>query len=98
MELQQELDTAAPEAPPPERIDQTVIAYIFGGHVVIAGRINQVAQAEAIVVAEGDQMSLVDALKHLGVTDMDELHALQNAIAEDAATASRGPGQRTLIG
>ena len=98
MELQQELDTAAPEAPPPERIDQTVIAYIFGGHVVIAGRINQVAQAEAIVVAEGDQMSLVDALKHLGVTDMDELHALQERDCRGRRDSVRGPVKELSIG
>jgi hypothetical protein len=98
LELQEELGSVGddPAALPPERIDQTVITNIYGGHVVIAGRVEDVTQAGSIVVIKGDLASLNEALARLG-TDKSDVQALDAALAEDAAaSASPGLGQRTL--
>jgi hypothetical protein len=98
LELQEELGSVGddPAALPPERIDQTVITNIYGGHVVIAGRVEDVTQAGSIVVIKGDLASLNEALARLG-TDKSDVRALDAALAEDAAaSASPGLGQRTL--
>jgi hypothetical protein len=99
LELQEELGSVGDNlaALPRDRVDQTVIANIFGGHVVIAGRVNEIAQAEAIVVVKGDLSSLTDALGRVGVGDRGDVQALQKALAEDAGTEARpGLGQRTI--
>jgi AbiTii-like protein len=109
LELQEELGSVGddPAALRPERIDQTVITNIFGGHVVIAGRVRDVTQAGSVVVIEGDLASLKEALAGLGTAKRD-VRALEAALKEDralkaelgadavASTASPGIGQRTL--
>jgi AbiTii len=98
LELEEELGSAGDDlaALPPERIDQTVITNIYGGHVVIAGRVEEVTQADSIVVIKGDLTSLNDALARLGARKR-EVRALEDALAEDAAApASPAIGQRTL--
>jgi hypothetical protein len=98
LELQQELGSAAddPAALSPDRVDRTVIAYIFGGHVVIADRVEDVTQVGSVVVMQGDLTSLTEALKQLGA-DKADVQALENAIEEDR-TGKPSPtlGQRTL--
>ena len=98
LELQEELGSAGDDLAvlPPERIDQTVITNIYGGHVVIAGRVEDVMQAGSVVVIKGDLASLNEALARLGAAKSD-VRALEEAIAEDAAApASPGLGHRTL--
>jgi hypothetical protein len=98
LELRKELGSVGddPAALAPDRVDQTVVANIFGGHVVIAGRVGEVAQAENIVVVKGDLRSLADALARFGVTDQGDLEALKNAIADDRrGESSPSLGQRT---
>jgi hypothetical protein len=98
LELQEELGSAGDDlaALPTERIDQTVITNIFGGHVVIAGQVQEVTQAGSVVVIKGDLASLNEALARLGAAKSD-VRALEDALAEDAAiTASPGLGHRTL--
>lgn len=99
LEVQEELGSVGddPAALSPDRVDQTVINNIFGGHVVIAGRVTDVTQAGSIVVMKGNLTLLTDALERLGVSDKGEMQALQKAITEDAtAQGSPGLGQSTL--
>ncbi len=79
-----------PAALPPERVDQTVINNIYGGHNIIAGRVQDVMQAASIVVLKGDLTSLADALGKLGA-DKNDVQALEKAIAADA-TIKASPG------
>jgi hypothetical protein len=98
LELQEELGSVGDDAAalPPERIDQTVITNIFGGHVVIAGRVHDVTQAESVVVIKGDTASLIEALVRMGA-DKSDVRALEDAITEDAAApALPGLGRKTL--
>jgi hypothetical protein len=99
LELQEELGSVGddPTDLPPERIDQTVITNIFGGHVVIATRIDEVTQAGSIIVMKGDVATLAKALQQLGA-DSSDVQTLQSAIAEDEAAPLPSPslGHRTL--
>ena len=92
LELQEELGSEGDDlaALPPERIDQTVITYIYGGHAVIAGRTEDVTQAGSVVVIKEDLASLNDALARLGAAKSD-VRALEDAIAEDAAAPASRP-------
>jgi hypothetical protein len=98
LELQDELGSVGddPAALPPDRLDQTVITNIFGGHVVIADRVENLTQAKSVVVMQGDLTSLTEALKRLGA-DKADVQALENAIEEDR-TGKPSPtlGQRTV--
>jgi hypothetical protein len=99
LELQEELGSVSddPAALSPERVDRSVVNIIYGGHNVIAGRVEDVTQAGSILVLKGDVTTLANALKQLGA-DSSDVQTLRSAIAEDAtaAPASPGLGHRTL--
>jgi hypothetical protein len=60
LELQEELGSVSddPAALSPERVDRSVVNIIYGGHNVIAGRVEDVTQAGSIVVMKGDVATL----------------------------------------
>jgi hypothetical protein len=73
-----------------------VVNIIYGGHNVIAGRVDDVTQGASIIVIKGDEATLTNALGQLGANSED-VQALRSAIAEDAkAPPPPGLGQRTL--
>jgi hypothetical protein len=80
---------------PKEKIDQSIITYIFGGTNVIASR--DFTQIETIKIEKGDWAALAEALtKRLGVetSALSELQAALDDDSKDAATP--GLGQRTV--
>lgn len=96
LELRDELGQVNddPAALPLELVDRTVINHIYGGHNVIAGHVEGLAQAGPVIVIKGDLAALNNALERLGVADV---QALQKAISDDAAIqAAPGLGERTL--
>jgi hypothetical protein len=99
LELQSELQEMGGDTDnlPPERIEKTVINFIFGGRNIIAGQMGDIHQADAMIVERGDFKALTDALEKLGVNDR-ELPELQKAIEDDAKAIPRaGLGQRTRL-
>ena len=78
---------------PKEKVDQSVITYIFGGNNVIASR--DFAQVHSITIERGSWASLANALSGLGVLDS-EIASLQSAVKEDSANGgSKTLGRRT---
>jgi hypothetical protein len=99
LELRDELGLVNndPVALPFEVVDRTVVTYIYGGHNVIAQRVEGLTQAGPVVVVKGDVTALRCALERLGVADSGDVQALEKAIVEDTAIHSApGLGGRTL--
>jgi hypothetical protein len=99
LELRDELGLVNddPSALPFEVVDRTVVTHIYGGHNVIAQRVEGLTQAGPVVVIKGDTAALKCALERLGVADKGDVQALENVIAEDAAIQpTPGLGGRTL--
>jgi hypothetical protein len=79
---------------PKEKVDQSVITYIFGGNNVIASR--DFAQTQSIEVGQGDWAALARALEGLGVKTS-EIAQLQSALNDDSkAAGAPSLGQRTF--
>jgi hypothetical protein len=97
LELKDELGLVSEDLKelPKEKVDQSVITYIFGGTNVFASK--DFTQIESIEIGKGDWSSLAEALtKRLGVqtSALSELKAALDDDSKDEATS--GLGQRTV--
>lgn len=80
----------------PILVDRSVVNYIYGGNVVIAGNAQNFHQIGSISVQKGNLPELNEALKELGL-DEEAIANLKNAMDADAKSNSNEPtlGQRT---
>jgi AbiTii-like protein len=81
----------------PQKVDQYVTNYIFGGTNLIAGTAPNFAQVGSVAITAGDIDGLLLALQSLGMRKSD-LAELKTAIADDAGEAEIGVpavGRRT---
>ena len=80
---------------PKEKVDQQVVAYIFGGTNVIASR--DFTQIQSIEIKQGDWKALTEALAKLGVHDsaISELKAALNRDSKDEITPAQSIGKHT---
>jgi hypothetical protein len=79
---------------PPETIERSVVANIYGGNIVIASHAANFSQIASTNIAEGDAAGLIAALDKLGVT-ADGIKQLQSDMQADRQNGKLTVGEKT---
>jgi hypothetical protein len=100
LDLQEDLGSVGDDlaALPTEKVDNSIVTYIYGGTNVIAGTVRDFTQIGTVNVQAGDLDGLIARLKSIGVGEAD-VPALRDALTADAAETEGPPrtiGQRTV--
>jgi hypothetical protein len=71
LDLKSELGPDSPtvEKIPSATIERSVVNHIYGGNILIASNAENISQLAHTTISAGDDAALIQALRHLGVTD-----------------------------
>jgi AbiTii len=97
LELREQLGEVGdkPDKLAAEKVNQSVVYQIYGGNNIIAATAQTIHQAGRDIIIPGDLPSLLRALTHAGVEDVDAKQII-SALTDDGAEGKPSIGQKTL--